>query len=75
VSVDRTSDAIAVWQRLITEYPTSDFYVDAWQSIEFTQWAYMDAPQQAAETSLTYVAQRPESPQAPDFLFLSRTIL
>jgi soluble lytic murein transglycosylase len=69
--VDRTSDAIAVWQRLITEYPTSDFYVDAWQSIEFTQWAYMDEPQLAAETSLTYVAQRPESPQAPDFLFLA----
>ncbi|MFO8239634.1 MAG: tetratricopeptide repeat protein, partial [Dissulfuribacterales bacterium] len=63
--------AIVLWQELIREYPTSSFYIDAWEDIEYTLWAYLDEPQQAAETALTYVAQRPESTQAPDFLFLA----
>jgi len=67
----RDEEAIALWQTLITNYPTSDFYIDAWEDIEFTQWAYMGKPEQAAETALSFVAQRPESAEAPDFLFLA----
>jgi len=61
--------AIAVWEELIESYPTSTYYIDAWQSIEYTLWAFIGDPQAAAESSLDFVAQRPESPDAADFLF------
>lgn len=63
--------AIILWQQLIQDYPTSPYFLDAWEDIEYTQWAYMDEPQLAAETALTFVAQRPESPESPGFLFLA----
>ncbi len=63
--------AISLWEQLILDYPVSDYYVDAWEDIEYTLWAYMDEPQRAAETALKYVAQRPESASAPNFLFLA----
>jgi soluble lytic murein transglycosylase len=61
--------AITVWEELIEAYPTSTYYVDAWQSIEYTLWAFIGDPQAAAESSLDFVAQRPESPDAVNFLF------
>jgi soluble lytic murein transglycosylase len=61
--------AIGLWEELIEAYPTSTYYIDAWQSIEYTLWAFIGDPQAAAETSLDFVAQRPESPDAADFLF------
>lgn len=67
----RYQEAINLWQQLILDYPTSEYYIDAWEDIEFTQWAYLEQHAAAAETSLTYVAQRPESPEAPHFLFLA----
>ncbi len=63
--------AITLWEQLILDYPTSSYYVDAWESIEFTLWAYLGEPQKAAEHALTFVAQRPESTDAPNFLFLA----
>lgn len=67
----RYQEAVNLWQQLILNYPTSEYYIDAWEDIEFTQWAYLEQHTAAAETSLTYVAQRPESPEAPNFLFLA----
>jgi len=61
--------SIALWETLIDNYPTSTYYVDAWQSIEFTLWAFLGEHQASAEKSLAYVAQRPETQDAPDFLF------
>ncbi|HPL70153.1 MAG TPA: tetratricopeptide repeat protein, partial [Brevefilum sp.] len=61
--------AIALWQELIESHPTSSHYVDAWQSIEYTLWAYLGDHQAAAQVSLDFVAQRPEATEAPDFLF------
>lgn len=63
--------AITLWEQLILDYPTSDYYVDAWEDIEFTLWAYLGEPQQAAEFALRYVSQRYDSPEAPDMLFLA----
>lgn len=64
-------EAIAVWWDLINNYPTSSYEVDAWEDIEYTQWAYMDEPLQAVDTSLAYLARYPESAEAADFLFLA----
>ncbi|HPX95042.1 MAG TPA: tetratricopeptide repeat protein [Brevefilum fermentans] len=61
--------AIALWQELIENHPTSSYYIDAWQSIEYTLWAYLGDHQAAAQASLDFVAQRPEAAEAPDFLF------
>jgi soluble lytic murein transglycosylase len=61
--------AIALWEQLIETYPTSNYYVDAWQSIEFTLWAFLGDHPAAAQRSLDFVAQRPEAADAPDFLF------
>jgi soluble lytic murein transglycosylase len=66
---ERHQAAVALWEELIDSYPTSSYYVDAWQSIEFTLWAFLGDHQAAARTSLDFVAQRPENPNAPDFLF------
>jgi soluble lytic murein transglycosylase len=63
--------AIDLWEGLILDYPTSSYYVDAWQDIEYTLWAFLGEPEAAAEHALSYVAQRPESAEAPDFLFLA----
>ncbi len=56
---------------MIENHPTSAYVIDAWEDIEYTQWAYMDEPLQAAETALAYVARYPESAEAADFLFLA----
>lgn len=68
---DQYETAIALWEQLIIDFPTSSYYVDAWESIEFTLWAYLGEPQKAAEHALTFVAQRPESTDSPNFLFLA----
>lgn len=64
-------DAILAWQDLLENHPTSAYELDAWEDIEYTQWAYMDEPLQAAATSLEYLARYPESAEAADFLFLA----
>ncbi len=64
-------EAIATWRDLINNHPTSSYEVDAWEDIEYTQWAYMDEPLQAVDTSLAYLARYPESAEAADFLFLA----
>ena len=63
--------AIALWERLIEEYGTSSYYIDAWEDIEFTLWAYMGQPEAAAEKALSFANRFPEAPETPDFLFLA----
>jgi soluble lytic murein transglycosylase len=63
--------AIQAWQDLVNNYPTSAYNLDAWEDIEYTQWAYMVEPLQAAETALDYVSRFPDSAEAADFLFLA----
>jgi len=65
------SEAVTLWQNLIEQYPASPFFIDAWEDIEYTQWAYLDEPAQAAETALSFVARYPEAPEAPYFLYLA----
>ena len=64
-------DAISAWRDVVENHPTSAYEMDAWEDIEYTQWAYMDAPLEAAATSLDYVSRYPEAPESADFLFLA----
>lgn len=63
--------AIATWQQLIDNYRSSSYYIDAWEDIEYTQWAYQDEPGLAAETALLFVTRYPDENEAPAFLFLA----
>lgn len=67
----RAEEAIQIWQYLIDNYGSSPFYIDAWEDIEYTQWAYLDEPLKAAETALSFVAKSPDAAEAPGFLFLA----
>lgn len=69
LAVPQYEIAITLWQTITENYPTSSFFIDAWEQIEFTQWAYLDTPTAAAETATTFVARYPENPEAPNFLF------
>lgn len=63
--------AIAFWEMLIEDYGTSTYYIDAWEDIEYTLWAYMGQPEAAAEKALTFANRFPEALETPDFLFLA----
>jgi soluble lytic murein transglycosylase len=64
-------DAILAWQEIVENYATSAYEIDAWEDIEYTQWAYMDQPLEAAATSMEYISRYSESAEAADFLFLA----
>lgn len=68
---DQTDEAIAIWWQLIENYRSSPYFIDAWEDIEYTQWAYQGEYQQAAETALLFVTQHSDEDEAPAFLFLA----
>lgn len=68
---DLTDDAIAIWQELIDNYRASSYFIDAWEDIEYTQWAYQGEYELAAETALEFVTLYPDEDKAPAFLFLA----
>lgn len=61
--------AINNWETLIEDHPTSPYYIEAWEEIEFTYWAYLDDPRSAAEASMEFVLHSPDASKAPGFLF------
>ncbi len=61
--------AIALWQEITSQYPNSEFAVDAWEDIAYTQSAYMADPVAAALTAKDFVANAPDSPFSSNILF------
>ncbi len=61
--------AIAEWQTVIKDYPESNHWVDAWEEIALTQWAYSGQPALAAQTLLDAVTAAPQISSAPASLF------
>ena len=41
--------AITEWQTLIRDYPGDRHWINSWEDIAYTQWAYLDQPAQAAQ--------------------------
>ena len=68
---DKTDEAITIWWQLIEGYRSSPYFIDAWEDIEYTQWAYQGEYEQAAETALQFVTQYSDEVEAPAFLFLA----
>ncbi len=61
--------AVALWKELVDTYPQSSYLVHAIEDIVYTQQAYMNNPELAAQTALTYVSAQPYASYAPSLLF------
>ena len=68
-AMNQPEDAITEWQKLIAGYPDNRFYIDAWEDIAYTQWAYLDQYEQGAQTLLDFIKLNAYSDQAPDVLY------
>jgi len=63
------ADAIHEWDLLIDTHPWDRLWDEAWEEKAFTQWAYLDQYDQAAQTLLDFVAAVPEHTRAAEFLY------
>ncbi|MCJ7696644.1 MAG: transglycosylase SLT domain-containing protein [Anaerolineaceae bacterium] len=63
------NQAIDLWRKIIIEYPASSFYVDTWEDIAYTQAVYKNNPEEAASTSIDFIASSHSTPEASTILF------
>lgn len=74
-AIDDTTAAIAEWQVLIQDHPDDRFFVDSWEDIAYTQWAYQGNYKIAIETLLSFVRLYPTHAQAPQILYDAARIM
>ncbi len=63
------ADAIDEWGILIDTHTSDRYWDEAWEEKAFTQWAYLDQYDQAAQTLMDFVAAVPEHNRAAEFLY------
>jgi soluble lytic murein transglycosylase len=68
LKMDEPANAIANWQQLVNNYPDNIFFVDTWEDIAYTQWAYLDQHSKAADTLLTFANSYATSEDATEAL-------
>ncbi|MDP2976485.1 MAG: transglycosylase SLT domain-containing protein, partial [Anaerolineales bacterium] len=68
-------DAVAEWTRLIQNYPDNRYWTTAWDEKAYTQWAYLDRYDEAAQTLLGFVSAVPAHPNAPQSLMDAARVL
>ena len=68
-ALEQAEDAISEWDLLINNYPENPLWENAWDEKAYTQWAYLQKHQQAAQTLQDLVSLNPELVKAPDYLF------
>jgi soluble lytic murein transglycosylase len=56
------------WERIISQYETDRFWIDAWKEKAYTQWVYFGNYSAAAATLSQFVARFPAAAQAPALL-------
>ncbi|HEX6305675.1 MAG TPA: tetratricopeptide repeat protein [Anaerolineales bacterium] len=61
--------AIAEWDKVIENYPESQYWDRAWEMKAFTQWFHMDQYTQATDTLVEFVERAPLHARAAEFLF------
>lgn len=54
LKMDDPVNAITNWKKLINNYPNNIFFVDAWEDIAYTQWAYLNQYSIGAQTLLEF---------------------
>ncbi len=73
--INNLDGALEEWRNLIRDHAGDSFYSIAWQEIAYTQWAFLEDFEGAANTLLTFIAQNPSSNEAPNALFSAARIL
>lgn len=68
-AMDQIENALQEWRTLIQDHPDDRFYVDAWEDIAYTQWAFQDDYRGGASTLLTFVASNPSNDGAAQALY------
>ena len=66
LKMDDPVNAIVYWNKLINNYPDNIFFVDAWEDIAYTQWAYLNQYSNAAQTLLEYANSYPGNENAAE---------
>jgi soluble lytic murein transglycosylase len=72
-----TSDpvnAVAMWDFMIQNFPTSSLIDQAYEQKGYTQWAFLNQYPAASQTFLDFVALYPVHSRAPDFIFFAARV-
>ena len=67
--LDRYADAINEWDLLIDDHPEDHYWDQGWEQKAYTQWAYLDQYDQAAQTLMDFVEAVPDHDRASEFLY------
>ena len=67
--------AVADWDYVINNFQADELWPTAWDEKAYTQWAYLDKYDDAANTLLEYINLAPESAQAPEYMFFAARIM
>ena len=69
------TNEVAEWDKLIQNFPNDPtYYADAFYEKALTQWHHLQHYSDAAQTLLAFVAQSPDSSEAPTYLFTAGEI-
>jgi soluble lytic murein transglycosylase len=74
-AINQEESAITEWRTLIKDHPEDRFFVDAWEDIAYTQWAYLNDYQGAANTLLSFVSDFSSNENSPQILYDAGRIL
>ena len=67
--MEQYEEANPEFDEVIQKAAGTEYFLKAWKEKAYTQWAYVDRYQDAAETMLSFVRLYPADSNAPDFLF------
>jgi soluble lytic murein transglycosylase len=62
-------EAVAVWERVIQNYPDHRTWDQAWEQKAYTQWFHLEDYPSALQTLQDFPAASPAHPRAAEFLF------
>jgi len=68
-------NAVAAYDKLISNYPGNPYWTSAWDEKAYVQWAVLNEYTNAADTLLSFVNAAPTSPDAASFLYEAGRIL
>ena len=68
LKMDDPVSAIEFWNKLIRGYQDNIFFVDAWEDIAYTQWAYLNQFTTGAQTLIEFANSYPGSEDAANAL-------
>ncbi len=68
LKMDDPANAIVFWNKLINNYPDNIFFVDAWEDIAYTQWAYLNQYSNGAQTLINFANAYPSNEAAAEVI-------